>query len=191
MIQIGVQGIEGSFSEQAALTFVAEHNIENYKLNYLVSSDNVLKELDSGSSDYGIFALENSTGGVVFESIEAMAKYRCNIKQYLTILVQQNLLTLPNIDKTTIREIYSHQQALRQCQQYLKNHFPNTKQIETEDTALAAKQLKDGDLPSQSAVIANKNCAELFDLALIAEDINDLKDNQTLFIVATQFKDAL
>ena len=63
-------------------------------------------------------------------------------------------------------------------------------QIESEDTALAAKQLKNGDLPEDSAVIANENCAKLFNLTLLAEGINDLKDNQTLFIVASTFKES-
>jgi len=185
MIIIGIQGIKGSFSEEAALKFASKHNIHDYKLEYLVSTENVLEALEHQKCEFGIFAIENSTGGVVMESIHALAKHRCHINEMFSILVQQNLLAKPNVTVGMITEVHSHRQALRQCKEYLKKNFPKAKLVDSPDTALCAEQLKTGALPETTAVVANKACAKLYDLQLLDTNINDLKDNQTLFIAAT------
>lgn len=188
--RIAVQGIEGSFSEQAAIEFTKKVKINEYTLSYEVSSSNVLQSLTNKTCDYGICALENSTGGVVFETIEALCRHTCEINLYFSIPVHQTLLANKGMEKSKIREIYSHTQALSQCKQYLQHNFPNVKLIETEDTALSAKHLHQGSLPANSAVICNQSCAELYDLAIIEENINDLDDNQTLFIALTTIKES-
>ena len=75
-IKIGIQGGRGSFSEEAAKIFSNNHGINNYEIIYLISSDMVLKNVELQTADYGVFAMENAQGGVVIESIEALAKYR-------------------------------------------------------------------------------------------------------------------
>ena len=118
MIKIGIQGGKGSFSEQAANQFITNHGLENTMIEYLISSDNVLFSVENNEVDYGIFAMENAQGGVVIESVKALAKYRCQIIEMFHITVVQNLLTLENINLGDITEIHSHQQALRQCKNY-------------------------------------------------------------------------
>ena len=90
-MKIGIQGGRGSFSESAAIKFADNYNIKNYEIKYLISSDSVLHGVDSGSVDYGIFAMENAQGGVVIESVEAMASYQFKIIEMFHILVDQNL----------------------------------------------------------------------------------------------------
>ena len=79
MIKVGIQGIEGSFSEQAAKSYCKKFGINDFELAYLIGSMNVLNSLTDGSIDTGIFAMENAQGGVVIESIEALAKNQCEI----------------------------------------------------------------------------------------------------------------
>lgn len=189
MTQIGVQGIKGSFSELAAIEFAKQQQLSDYKLQYLVSSDRVLAALENGSTEYAIFAIENSTGGVVIESILALAKYRCQVERFFSILIFQNLLVLPGTQLSDITSIHSHQQALRQCKDYLQHNFSNAPLVEAEDTALCAQMLAQGELDKTTAVIASESCANLYQLKIAVEKINDLKDNQTLFIAATQLKD--
>jgi prephenate dehydratase len=81
-----------------------------------------------------------------------------------------------------ITEIHSHQQALRQCKDYLSEHFWTRPLIEDDDTAEAARRLSEGKLSSTSGVIANKACAELYGLEILQESIHDLKHNLTLFL---------
>ena len=113
MKTIGIQGGKGSFSEQAAKQFAENHGLDDSKIIYQISSHEVLKGIEVGDTDYGIIAMENAQGGIVIESIEALAKYRCNIIEMFHISVEQNLLTLKNVNIGDITEIHSHQQGLK------------------------------------------------------------------------------
>ena len=126
--------------------------------------------------------MENAQGGVVIESVKALAKYRCEILEMFHIPVDQNLLGVPGLNLGDITEIHSHQQALRQCKDYLSNHFWTRPLIEEDDTAEAAKRLSEGILPKTVAVIANKACADLYGLEILQDSIHDLKHNLTLFL---------
>ncbi|MDE2026650.1 MAG: prephenate dehydrogenase/arogenate dehydrogenase family protein, partial [Patescibacteria group bacterium] len=75
-ITYGIQGGVGSFNEEALQTYISKHKIAHHKTEYLYTSEKVLKNLHEGIIDFGIFAISNSTGGLVEESIQAMAKYR-------------------------------------------------------------------------------------------------------------------
>ena len=187
MIKVGIQGGKGSFSEQAANQFITNHELENTMIEYLISSDNVLFSVENNEVDYGIFAMENAQGGVVIESVKALAKYRCQIIEMFHITVVQNLLTLENINLGDITEIHSHQQALRQCKNYLSDHFWTRPLIESDDTAEAARRLSEGELIKTAAVIGNKSCADLYNLKILKESIHDLKNNLTLFIGIKKF----
>lgn len=189
MIKIGIQGDVGSFSEQATYTFAKRQKLENYKIDYLINSKNVLEAIHNGAVDFGIFAIENSQGGVVIESIKALAEYRCHIIDIFQIKVEQNLLTLPGTTASAITSIHSHQQALRQCRNYLAEHFWSCPLIEEEDTAKAAKDLREGKLPKTAAVIANKSCAELYTLEIFEVNIQDLKNNLTMFLAVSRYQD--
>lgn len=188
MTIIGVQGIKGSFSETAANHFAQSHRIDNYQLDYLTSSENVLRTVEHGVVDFGIFAIENSLGGVVIESIKALASHRCTIIDMFHIPISQNLLVSPGITADDITEIHSHRQALRQCRQYLAHHFQSCPLIEEVDTAAAARRLRDGELTKTTAVIANKSCAMIYNLELLQTDIHDLKNNLTLFLGVKKFE---
>ena len=181
-MKIGIQGGKGSFSEEAAKTFAKNHGVKDYEIVYLISSMAVLVGIESESVKFGIFAMENAQGGVVIESVEALAEHRCKIIEMFHILVNQNLLALPGIHVGDITEIHSHQQALRQCKDYLSEHFWTRPLIEADDTAEAARRLSEGKLTKTTGIIANKACAELYGLKIIELDIHDLKNNLTLFL---------
>ena len=185
---IGIQGGKGSFSEDAANIFTKNHGLEKVEIKYLISSEAVLSAVESGVTDYGIFAMENAQGGVVIESVKALAKYRCKIMEMFHISVDQNLLGLPGINIGDISEIHSHQQALRQCKDYLSEHFWTRPLIEEDDTAEAARRLSEGKLAKTAVVIANKKCAQLYNLELVEENIHDLKNNLTLFLGIRKFE---
>ena len=74
MKKVGIQGLEGSFSEQAAKFYCNKFDIQDFELAYLISSMNVLNGLNNNEVDVGIFAMENAQGGVVIESVEALAE---------------------------------------------------------------------------------------------------------------------
>ena len=182
MKKIGIQGIEGSFSEEAAKSYCQKFGISDFELAYLVSSMNVLDGLTEKTIDTGIFAMENAQGGVVIESVEALAKNQCKIIDMFYVEISQNLLAKDHIALGDIEEIHSHEQALKQCKDYLAEKFWSKKLVEQDDTAKAAQDLAEGKLPNHVGVIASKNSAEKYGLNILESDIHDLKKNLTLFL---------
>ena len=182
MKKIGIQGAKGSFSEDAAVKFASNHGINNYELDYLISSNAVLNSIENSKVDYGIFAMENAQGGVVIESVEALALYKAKIIEMFHIPLEQNLLGLAGTKVGDISQIHSHRQALRQCKNYLSENFWTRPLIEEDDTAESARRLSQKKLPKTAAVIANKACADIYGLEILEQSIHDLKHNLTLFI---------
>jgi len=184
VVKIGVMGGIGSFSEAAALQYIKTNKIKSYELYYPISSDNVLKDLGSKTIDIGIFPIENSTGGLVNESIYAASKYEFEILDIFSFDVIHCLLALPGVKEKDIKKVMSHPQALKQCKGYLKKNFPHAEQIEATDTAEGARILEQSPEENELAVIAPKNCAKLYHLDVLEEGIQDLKINYTRFISA-------
>ncbi|MCK5490495.1 MAG: hypothetical protein KAI67_01495 [Candidatus Pacebacteria bacterium] len=183
-ITIGISGNIGSFSEEAADYYCQKNNIKDYKLLHLVSVEKTLKTLDEKKIDKAIFPIENSNGGIVIEAIYAISNYNFNIEKIFEIDVQHCLLVQKGINVSDIKNIASHPQALKQCRMYIKQKFPNTELQEYSDTAGAAKDLCNGILTLDTAVIAPKICNKLYKLDILEESIQDLKFNFTTFIAA-------
>ena len=184
-VRIGVSGAEGSFSQEAAEKYIDDAKLKKSTLMYLISVENVLVALEAGSIDLGIFPIENSTGGVVTETVHAMAKHNCDIKKIFDIDIHQNLMVREGVKEGEIKAITSHEQALKQCREYLKKEWPKAKIEEYEDTAKAAEDLAAGKLPETTAVIASAAAAKLYKLKILGESIQDLKTNYTTFLVAS------
>lgn len=183
-IEIGVSGNIGSFSEEAANYYAGKNNIKDYKIKYLISVENVLSALKDGKIDKGIFPIENSNGGIVYEAVYAMSKHRFNIEKIFEIDIQHCLLVKNGTTSSQVKKICSHDQALKQCRMYLKRKWSGTELKEYVDTAEAAKDLSSGKLPINTAVVAPKVCAKLYDLEILEEGVQDLKFNFTTFITA-------
>ncbi len=180
---IGYQGIPGSFSEEAALNYVQKENLGDIDTKPCLTSRNVMESLYTYDIDRGIIAMENARGGVVHESIHALAKARCKVRSMFHIQVNQCLITKAGVDHGEITEVRSHPQALKQCSRYLRENFPDIPHLESEDTAEAARKLHQGEFSDTTAVIAPAQAAELYELIVNQFGIQDLKDNKTLFLV--------
>lgn len=185
-VKVGISGDIGSFSEQAAIEYCRQNKIVNYKLEYLILVENVLSALDRKEIDMGIFPIENSNGGIVIEAVHAMSRHLFRIKGLFEIPVIHCLLAKPWTKKEDIKNIASHDQALKQCKMYLKRKWPAARLLEWEDTAKAAKDLSEGILNEETAVLAPESCAELYGLVILEKSVQDLKFNFTNFIEATK-----
>jgi prephenate dehydratase len=183
---IGVSGAIGSFSEQAAKEYCRRHEISDYKLEYLISVENVLSALENGRIDLGIFPIENSNGGIVIESVYAMSRYVFKINELFEIPVIHCLLSKPGTVREDIKTIASHDQALKQCKMYIRRSWTNINIEERDDTAKAARDLSEGILPADTAVLAPESCAELYGLAVLEKGVQDLKFNFTSFLAVTK-----
>ena len=186
MITIGISGDRGSFSEEAVRTYARKANgtLEDYEIAYLVSVENVLKDLEQARIDLGVFPIENSNGGIVIEAVHAMSKHNFEIVKMFEIDVHHNLLVRRGVKAEHVTSITSHDQAIKQCRMYLRRIWPNVAHHEYADTAKAAADLASGKLPDTTAVIASAEAAEIYGLDILEASIQDLKFNFTHFIAA-------
>jgi prephenate dehydratase len=185
-LKIGISGMQGSFSEEAANYYCHKEKITDYDLKYLVSVENVLLAINNNEIDNGVFPIENSNGGIVYEAVYAISKYVFNIIKIFEIDVRHCLMAKKGINPVEIKKIVSHDQALKQCRMYLKRKWPDVEIIQWEDTAKAAKDLSEGVLPPDTAVIAPKRAAELYNLDILEEGVQDLKFNFTTFLFVSK-----
>jgi prephenate dehydratase len=185
-LKIGVSGLEGSFSEEAANYYCHKEKIKDYQLAYLISAENVLQALDKGEIDRGVFPIENSNGGIVYEAVYAMSKHIFNILKIFEIDVRHCLMAKKGVNTADIKKIASHDQALKQCRMYLKRKWPDVEMVQWEDTAKAAKDLSEGKISPDTAVIAPKRAAELYGLDVLEEGVQDLKFNFTTFLFVSK-----
>lgn len=184
-MKIGVMGARGSFSEEAARVYAKKHSsLRRYDLQYLISAENVLSELEKGTINLAIFPIENSNGGIVIEAVHAMAKHNFHIKKMFEIDVHHCLIVKNGTKAGDVKTIVSHDQAIKQCRMYLRRLWPKVKVKEYADTAKAAEDLAKGKLSKTTAVIASRNAAQFNKLNVLEESIQDLKFNYTTFIAA-------
>jgi chorismate mutase/prephenate dehydratase len=183
-MKVGVMGGIASFSEEAALQFLNKHSVKRFEIFYPITAENVLKDLHKGRVDLAIFPIENSTAGLVMESILALSQYTADIQEIFDFDVRHCLHALPGVKKKDITKIMSHPQALGQCKSYLKHHFPHAQLIEATDTAEGARILEQSPEERHLAVIASKRAGQLYHLETLEQGIQDQKINFTRFIAA-------
>lgn len=181
-MKIGVSGIEGSFSEEAALTYAAKIE-DKAEMVYCLSMEGTLKALSEGKVDLGIFPVTNSIGGLVDSAFKAMGHYLFEIIDKLPFEVNQCVMALPGKTKKDIMQVSSHPQALAQCRNYVAREFPRAQRMEWSDTASAARDLKNGTLPEFSAVLAPAQSAKVYGLEILEKRVQDNHPNITTFII--------
>lgn len=180
-IKIGYQGIEGSNSEEVSLIFSRKHELREVKFIPLISAKNVVNALVNKEIDYGVLAIRNSITGIVEETEKALSNVELVEIAKEKIPIQHFLFKKKNVESANITNVASHIQALKQTRNTRKNLYPNWNEIEMEDTALAAKYLAIGNLDDNTAVICRKNAGKLYNLELIAENLEDNPNNYTEF----------
>lgn len=186
-IEIGIQGGVGSFNHEAILKYTKEHNIHNFKIKYLYTTDKVLRSLHVGSIDYGLFAVHNSVGGVVQETINAMADYKFEIVEEFDVLIRHFLMKRKDVGLKDIEQIMAHPQVLKQCRGTLAKKYPKMKLTSGKhdliDTANAAKALSKGMIDKNTAILGPRGLSELFNLEIVGKDLQDNKENLTGFML--------
>lgn len=185
-ITFGIQGGVGSFNEEALSYYVKKSGLAKVKTKYLYTSENVMSELHKGKIDQGQFAIHNSTGGMVGESIEAMARYKFKIVDQFAIKISHALMIRSDANLSDISTIMTHPQVLAQCRETLIQKYPNLKQTSGEGTlvdhALVAKRLFQKKLPKNIAVMGSKVLASIYNLQIVEDNLQDLKNNYTTFL---------
>lgn len=185
-ITYGIQGGKGSFNEEAIFFFLKKKRIKKYQIKYLFTAENVFKALHAGEIDCGQVAIHNSVGGIVDETIDAMAKYKFIIINKFTIKIAHALMVREDADISDITTIMTHPQVLAQCKTTLSKKYPHLKQISGKDELIdqtkVAKLLSEKKLPKSTATMGSKTMASLFGLKVIEDNLQDARKNYTSFL---------
>lgn len=183
----GIQGGIGSFNEEALQIYTQKNNSKQYHIEYLYTTEKVLTNLHEGNIDFGLFAITNSTGGLVEESMQALTKYPCTIVEDFEILIKHFLMKRKDADEDDIDTIMAHPQVLKQCEKTLTSNYSHLALKSGEgdmvDTAKAAEQLAMGQLPKNTAILGPRTLAHRYNFDIIAENLQDKKDNFTRFLL--------
>jgi arogenate dehydrogenase (NADP+) len=189
-VTYGIQGGKGSFNEEAILYLLKREGKKRYKIKYLFTTENVLKALNKGEVDIGQFAIHNSIGGIVQESITALAGYKVKIIKEFAIKISHTLMIRRDAMLSDIDTIMTHPQVLAQCKKTLSKKYPKLKKISGKgkmiDHAFIAKKLSEKKLAKNIATIGSKVLAEIYNLKIIEDNLQDAKDNYTAFMHITR-----
>ena len=174
--KIGFQGVPGAFSEEALIKIFGE---DSNRFSYEEFED-VFEAIENDEIKYGVLPIENSSTGAISKVMDLLKKYDFHILAEETIKINQHLMGIRGTKLEDIKEVYSHAQGIEQSSEFLKQY--DWKLIPFHNTATSAKFVKDtGD--KSKAAIAGIRSAKIYDLEIIEECINTLKDNTTRFVV--------
>jgi prephenate dehydratase len=175
--KIAIQGIKGSFHHQV----VKEYFSENVSIDECLSFEELVDSLLSGKSDQAVMAIENSIAGPIIPNYALIDKNNLHIigEHYLSI--HQNLMALKGQKIEDIKEVHSHPMAILQCMDFLKQ-YPGIKLVEDKDTAETARRIQKKQLTGIAA-IGSKVASEMYDLEILAPEIQTIKNNMTRFVI--------
>lgn len=172
---VACQGVEGAYSQIAC-----EKIFKSPSIMYFKSFDGVFTAIEQGLCQYGILPIENSTAGSVKKVYDLMIRHNFSIVRTFRLKVDHNLLAKPGTAISDIRTIYSHEQAINQCADFLKT-LTGVQLIPVENTAVAAQMVANS--PENSvAALSSRSCAQLYGLTNLAASIQDKGNNRTRFI---------
>ena len=172
---VACQGVAGAYSQIAC-----DRLFKRPAILYLSSFDAVFSAIESGLCRYGVVPLENSTAGSVNAVYDLMMNHNFRIVRSVRIKVDHCLLVNPGTKREEIREIYSHQQAISQCEKYLQS-FPNARVIPCENTAVAAKMVAQAGR-RDAAALSSHACGKIYGLSCLESSVQDMDNNFTRFI---------
>jgi prephenate dehydratase len=184
---VAIQGVPGAFHDIAA-----RHCFEGQSIEIIpaITFDQLVESAQSDNRvDVALMAIENSIAGTLLPNYKRVHDSSLSIVGEVYLRIIQNLMALPGQSIADLKEVHSHPIAIEQCREFFRN-FPSIKLIESEDTALSAKYIRDGQWTGIGA-IASSLAAKMYDLNILASSIETNKANHTRFWVLQPQKMAI
>jgi len=181
-MKVAIQGVAGSFHEIAARKYF---NGEMPEIVECHSFNDLFDTLAFQKADIGVVAIENTVAGSIIPNYALLKSSGLKVMGEVFLRIEQHLLSLPTDHLEDIREILSHPMAIQQCHDFLNPlRRKNVKLIDSEDTALSARRIKEENLKGVAA-IASDLAAQKYGLKLLARSIETNKRNFTRFLVVS------
>lgn len=172
-VKVGCQGIAGAYSHIASKKLFPNDEVEFFE-----SFEDVFEAVENGKIDFGVLPIQNSTAGSVSMTYELMKKYNFYIASTVAVKVSHCLCAKKGTNISEITKVYSHEQALSQCSDFIKAN--NLTPFEYANTALAAEYVLNSD--EKISAICSEECANLLGLDILKKDITNANENYTRFI---------
>ena len=172
---VACQGVEGAYSQIAC-----EKIFKSPMILYFKNFDGVFNAIEQGMCQYGILPIENSTAGSVKKVYDLMIHHNFSIVRTFRMKIDHNLIANPGAKLSDIKEIYSHEQAINQCSDFLKG-LPGVRVIPVENTAVAASMVAQSGRMDVAA-ISSRTCEDIYGLKSLADSVQDEGNNRTRFI---------
>ena len=179
-MKVGYQGNHGTFSEIAALDYFVGQSFEPYGCRNFVE---IMEKVEAGTFDYAVIPVENTTTGIISRSYDLFYQYQIQAVGEINVPIRHNLITVSGAKIEEIQKIYSHPEALSQCQDFFFTH-PSFIPCTFQDTARSGKYVKECGNPTIAA-IGSWRAAEYYDLPIARKDVQDSDCNITRFLVVT------
>ena len=174
-LKVAYLGPAGTFTHLAALKHFG-HSVTAIPVTAI---GEVMREVEAGGCEYGVVPVENSLEGGVNQTLDGLRGSSLRICGEVVMNVRHQLLTCaPTLSQ--IRRVYAHEQALAQCRRWLGAHLPQAEMVPSSSNAEAATRARD---EHDAAAIAGQAAASLYELPILASNIEDHSDNTTRFLV--------
>lgn len=174
---ISIQGVRGAFHQEAAVNYFGS----NIDIQESITFQQLIDSVENGTSHFGVMAVENSLVGSILPNYALIRESNLQVTGEIYLRIVQNLIAAIGESVNSIVEVRSHPMALAQCQSFFKNR-PEIRLIESEDTALRAKQIAEHKLRGV-ATVASQKAAHEYGLEVIAPSIESNKENYTRFLI--------
>ncbi|MBT8038876.1 MAG: prephenate dehydratase [Xanthomonadales bacterium] len=174
-LKIAYLGPEGTFTQQA----VHRHFGHSVHASSLPTIDEAFEQVQAGDADFGVVPVENSTQGIVSHTLDMFLYSDLKICGEIELRVRQNLLTQAK-SLQQVERVYSHEQSLSQCKNWLRTHLPGVEVIAVSSNGEAARRVRN--MP-EAAAIGGRSAADVYGLPVLFADIEDHPDNTTRFLV--------
>jgi len=176
-LRIGYLGPGGSFSHTAAMLKFGQ----SVEYESLADIRSIFDEVSKGHCDLGLVPIENTTGGGVIETLDALVDSDVKVCAEVLMAIHHNLLAKCSLEE--IEKVYSKPEVFAQCRSWLSATFKEAKTISVASSARAAEMAKD---EPGAAAIGSVVAAELYELRVICENIEDITNNITRFLVISR-----
>jgi prephenate dehydratase len=177
---VAFQGERGAYSEIAARTFFGE----GIELRPCLTFDLVFQTVEERVAPYAVIPIENSLAGSIHQNYDLLLKHRLQIIGELNVRIVHHLIANPRATLTTIRRIFSHPQALMQCQRNLAK-LKRVEIVPTYDTAGSVKKIKQEKI-FDGAAIASELAAKIYGMKILKRQVEDNPENYTRFLVLSK-----
>ncbi|GAA3513184.1 prephenate dehydratase [Aquimarina addita] len=182
--KVAIQGVKGSYHHGVA------HAYFGSDVNVLecMSFQDVVNSLENGTSTDAVMAIENSIAGSIIPNYAYIDEHQLTISGEYFLPIHHCLMALENQEISDIKEVYSHPMALLQCKEFFRG-LPHIKLVEDADTADVAKRIREQGLKGVAAV-AGETAANIYQLNILAREIQTIKSNSTRFFILNTREDS-